>query len=188
MTLPLVAAALIGFVGQPTPQLITPARHFPPASVSSGTFRLPVARTPAVTAKVGGYASEPEDPIAPTPLVLDGTTKKQLAILVSTSFLVQLGVGMGIIVLPVFAQARARVRASVRARVRVRVRVRISLPKRVCAVDRPRPAGRRSAGGAAAGDQAPVQPAGRLPGRRRRPQVRVRVSAPSTSPNPYPCP
>ena len=108
MTLPLVAAALLGFVGQPTPQLITPARHFPPASVSSGTFRLPVARTPAVTAKVGGYASEPEDPIAPAPLVLDATTKKQLAILVSTSFLVQLGVGMGIIVLPVFAQVRGR--------------------------------------------------------------------------------
>ena len=137
MTLPLVAAALLGFVGQRTPQLITPARHFPPASVSSGTFRLPVARTPAVTAKVGGYASEPEDPIAPAPLVLDATTKKQLAILVSTSFLVQLGVGMGIIVLPVFAQARARVRARVRVRVsilptfsRVRARVRVSPPSR----------------------------------------------------------
>ena len=127
MTLPLVAAALLGFVGQRTPQLITPARHFPPASVSSGTFRLPVARTPTVTAKVGGYASEPEDPIAPAPLVLDATTKKQLAILVSTSFLVQLGVGMGIIVLPVFAQARARVRARVRVRVRVRVKVRVRL-------------------------------------------------------------
>ena len=135
MTLPLVAAALLGFVGHPTPQLITPARRFSPASVSSGTFRLPVARTPAITAKVGGYASEPEDPIAPAPLVLDATTKKQLAILVSTSFLVQLGVGMGIIVLPVFAQVRARVtiRASVRARVRVRVRVRIKVRLRVSA-------------------------------------------------------
>ena len=118
LALPLAAAALLGLVGHPTPRL-TSVRRFAPngASVSSSTFRLPVAcpaRTPAVTAKVGGYASEPDDPIAPAPpappvppapLVLDATTKKQLAIIVSTSFLVQLGVGMGIIVLPVFAQS-----------------------------------------------------------------------------------
>ena len=37
--------------------------------------------------------------------MLDAETKLQLAILLSTSFLVQMGVGMGIIVLPVFAQS-----------------------------------------------------------------------------------
>ena len=117
--LPVVAAALLGFVGHPTLQHASVRRFVPSgASVSSCTFRLPMAcsaarlreaRTPAVTAKVGGYASKPEDPIAPAPppapLVLDATTKKQLAIIVSTSFLVQMGVGMGIIVLPVFAQS-----------------------------------------------------------------------------------
>ena len=118
LALPLAAAALLGFFGRPMPQL-TSVRRFVPsgASVSSCTFRLPVAcptakrriaRTPAVAAKVGGYASEADEPIVPAPpgpLVLDATTKKQLAIIVSTSFLVQMGVGMGIIVLPVFAQS-----------------------------------------------------------------------------------
>jgi len=40
----------------------------------------------------------------PAPLVLDGTSKLQLSILLSTNFLVQLGIGMLITILPLYAQ------------------------------------------------------------------------------------
>lgn len=41
----------------------------------------------------------------PPPLVLDGTAKLQLAVLLGTNFLIQMGVGMIITVLPLFAQS-----------------------------------------------------------------------------------
>lgn len=50
--------------------------------------------------------ASPDNSSPPAPkLVLDDETKFQLAILLSTSFLVQMGVGMGIVVLPMFAQS-----------------------------------------------------------------------------------
>jgi len=47
-------------------------------------------------------APEPE---APPPLVLDRTSKMQLGILLGTNLLVQMGIGMIIVVLPIFAQS-----------------------------------------------------------------------------------
>ena len=41
----------------------------------------------------------------PPPLVLDRTAKVQLAVLLSTNFMIQMGVGMIIVVLPLFAQS-----------------------------------------------------------------------------------
>ena len=46
-----------------------------------------------------------DTPKEPGPLVLDGVTKLQLAILLSTGLLIQMGVGMIIVVLPIFAQS-----------------------------------------------------------------------------------
>ena len=49
-------------------------------------------------------AADAEAAAAPAPLVLDATSKLQLSILLATNFLVQMGIGMIIVILPLFAQ------------------------------------------------------------------------------------
>ena len=52
-------------------------------------------------------AADAEAAAAPAPLVLDATSKLQLSILLATNFLVQMGIGMIIVILPLFAQVHA---------------------------------------------------------------------------------
>lgn len=50
-------------------------------------------------------AADDQAPRPPAPLVLDGAAKLQLAVLLSTNFMIQMGVGMIIVVLPLFAKS-----------------------------------------------------------------------------------